>query len=498
MTSTDRTTWDLLVIGGGTAGVVGAKTAARLGARVALIERERTGGDCLWTGCVPSKALLAAASRAAEARHAAPLGVSAPAVEVDFAAVMRHVRATIATIEPIDSPDAVRDAGVHVITGDATFTGPRTVEVNGRRVAFHHALIATGASPAVPPVPGLGEAGPLTSETIWGLEALPGTLVVMGGGSIGAELGQAFARLGSRVTIVEAAPRLLPREDPDAAELVRAALTRDGVEVLTGHRAVAVDGTPGGPGTMTLDDGTATRQVHYDQLLVSVGRTPRSAGLGLEVAGVDLEDAFVGVDVQLRTSNPRIWAAGDITVHPQFTHVASSHGSLAASNAVLGVRRKSDVTAVPRVTFTDPEVAAVGAASWDEDAARAPHTVTREHSEVDRAIAEGRTEGFARLVLGPRGRIIGGTVVGPRAGESLAEITLAVRHSLTATDLAASTHPYPTYGDGVANAAVAVVQERLASPAVHLAVKALVALRRAWVSIPLIRSDGLRTSGNRD
>lgn len=489
MTSTQHTTWDLLVIGGGTAGIVGAKTAARLGARVALIERERTGGDCLWTGCVPSKALLAAASRAAEARHAGALGVSAPAVDVDFAAVMRHVRATIAAIEPIDSPDALRDAGVHVITGDARFTGPRTVEVNGKRVSFRHALIATGASPALPPVPGLMEAGPLTSETVWDLETLPGALVVMGGGSIGAELGQAFARLGSRVTIVEAAPRLMTREDPDAAELVRAALVRDGVNVLTGHSAVAVDGSPGGPGTIKVDDGSGTKEIGYDVLLIAVGRRPRSDGLGLETAGVDLDRGFVTVDAQLRTTNPRIWAAGDITPHPQFTHVAGSNGSLAASNAVLGVRRKTDVSAVPRVMFTDPEVAAVGAASWDEDAANAPHTVTREHAEVDRAIAEGRTDGFARLVLGSRGGVIGGTVVGPRAGESLAEITLAVRHGLTATDLAASTHPYPTYGDGVANAAIAVVQKRLASPAVRLAMKALVGLRRAWATLPLSKGN---------
>lgn len=474
--------WDLLVIGGGTAGIVGAKTAARLGARVALIERERTGGDCLWTGCVPSKALLAAANRAAEARHAAALGVSASDVDVDFAAVMQHVRSAIAAIEPLDSPEALREAGVHVIEGDASFTGPRAVEVGGERVEFHHALIATGASPAIPPVPGLVEAGPLTSDTVWDLESLPGSLVVMGGGSIGAELGQAFARLGSRVTMVEAAPRLLPREDPDAAQLVHAALERDGVEVLTGHKAVAVDGTPSGSGTITVDDGSQTKELAYDALLVAVGRRPRSEGLGLEAAGVDLEKGQVSVDDQLRTTNTRIWAAGDITPNPQFTHVAGMHGSLAASNAVLGVHRKTDTTAVPRVTFTDPEVAAVGAPSWSEDPHKAPHTVTREHADVDRAIAEGRTDGFARLVVGSRGKIIGGTVVGPRAGESLAEVTLAVRLGLSATDLGATIHPYPTYGDGVWNAALAVLQGRLEAPVVRRAMGALVSARRWWVS----------------
>lgn len=478
MTSIKNTTWDLLVIGGGTAGIVGAKTAARLGARVALIERERTGGDCLWTGCVPSKALLAAASRAAEARHATALGVSAGDVRVDFEAVMSHVRATITAIEPIDSPEALRHAGVHVIKGDATFTGARSVEVNGARVTFHHALIATGGSPAVPPVAGLAEADPLTSDTVWDLDLPPGNLVVMGGGSIGVELGQAFARLGSRVTIVEAAPRIMPREDPDAAHLVHAALVRDGIEVLAGNTAVSVEGKPGGPGTITVEDGSGTtRKVSYDRLLVAVGRRPRSVDLGLEEAGVAVEKGFVTVDAQLRTSNPRIWAAGDITTHPQFTHVAGSHGSLAASNAVLGVRRAAEVATIPRVTFTDPEVAAVGAATWS-DAGKEPRIVTRTHDDVDRARAEGRTDGFARLVLGSRGKIIGGTVVGPRAGESLAEVTLAVRHGLTATDIASSMHPYPTYGDGVANAAISDVQARLAAPLLRRAMSALVAMRR--------------------
>ena len=489
--------WDLLVIGGGTAGIVGAKTAARLGARVALIERERTGGDCLWTGCVPSKALLAAAGRAANARHATALGVSAPTVDVDFPAVMRHVRSAITAIEPQDSPAALREAGVHVIEGDASFTGPRAVEVGGERVEFHHALIAAGASPAIPPVPGLQEADPLTSDTVWDLESLPDSLVVLGGGSIGAELGQAFARLGSRVSIVEAAPRLLPREDRDAADLVHTALERDGVEVLTGHKAVSVEGTPGGPGTITIDSGTGITKLSYDALLVAVGRRPRSDGLGLEAAGIELKNGQVSVDEQLRTTNPRIYAAGDITTHPQFTHLAGAHGSLAASNAVLGVHRKTDASAVPRVTFTDPEVAAVGAPSWDEDPDKLPHTVTREHTEVDRAIAEGRTDGFARLVLGSRGKIIGATVVGPRAGESLAEVTLAVRLGLTATDLGATIHPYPTYGDGVANAALAVVQARLAAPAVHGAMGALVTVRRWWVSRWAARTKTQAPAGSR-
>ncbi|GAA4697524.1 Pyruvate/2-oxoglutarate dehydrogenase complex, dihydrolipoamide dehydrogenase (E3) component [Promicromonospora umidemergens] len=473
--------WDLLVVGGGTAGIVAAKTAARLGARVALVERDRIGGDCLWTGCVPSKALLAAAGRAAEARRAATLGVHVSGVESDFAEVMRHVRSAIAAIEPQDTPEALTAAGVHVIQGDAVFTGPTSVDVDGHRTSFHQALIATGGQPAIPPVRGLAEAEPLTSDSVWDLDTLPRRLAVMGGGSIGCELGQAFARLGSHVTLVEMAPRLLPREDPDAAALVHAALVHDGVDVLVGHQAVTAHGQPGSAGTLVVDDGAGERKVSYDALLVAVGRRPGSGGLGLDAAGVDVDPkGYVTVDAQLRTSSARIWAAGDVTPHPQFTHVAGVHGSLAASNAVLGVRRRVDASAVPRVTFTDPEVAAVGTPTWAHDGGPDPRTLTREHVDVDRAQAEGRTDGFSRLALGARGRILGGTVVGPRAGESLAEVTLAVRKRLTATDLAGTTHPYPTYGDGVWNAAISAVQDRLAAPTTRWLLTGLVALRRAW------------------
>jgi pyruvate/2-oxoglutarate dehydrogenase complex dihydrolipoamide dehydrogenase (E3) component len=477
-------TWDLLVVGGGTAGIVGAKTAARLGARVALVERDRTGGDCLWTGCVPSKSLLAAAGRAADARGAAVLGVHVSGVRVDFPSVLRHVRSAIADIEPADSVETLEEAGVHVIHGEAHFNGPRTVEVDGAESTFHQALLATGAAPAIPPIPGLAESSPLTSDSVWKLAQLPERLVVMGGGSIGCELGQAFARLGSHVTLVEALPRLLAREDPDAGALVHAALARDGVEVLVGHPAVKVLGAPGEPGEIVVDDGTTERSIPYDALLVAVGRRPRSAGLGLDRAGVDVDQrGFVVVDPRLRTSNPRVWAAGDVTPNPQFTHVAGVHASLAASNAVLGLRRGIDLSAVPRVTYTDPEVAAVGAPSWGEDGQPAPRTVSRLHADVDRAVAEGRTDGFARLVLDDAGKVVtGATVVGPRAGESLAELTLAVRLGLTVTDLASTIHAYPTYGDGPWNAAISVVQQRLAQPRARRVTGALVGVRRAWAS----------------
>ncbi|WP_198954540.1 NAD(P)/FAD-dependent oxidoreductase [Kineosporia sp. R_H_3] len=477
--------WDLLVVGGGTAGIVAAKTAAGFGASVLLVERERMGGDCLWTGCVPSKALLSAAATAASARRSGTHGVHTGVVEVDFPAVMKHVRAAVATIEPADSVETMEAAGVRVVAGDLTFTGRRTAWVGGVDVPFRQAVLAMGASPAVPPVPGLAEAvatgHALTSDTVWDLADLPERLVVLGGGSIGCELGQAFARLGATVTVVEAAPGLLPREDLDAAAVVTDALREDGVTVLTGAAVRQV--LPDGPasGRLVLDGDV---EVAYDRLLVAVGRTPRTAGLGLETAGVRVDRrGFVQLDKALRTNNPRIWAAGDITGHPQFTHTAGVHASTAASNAVLGLHRAAQTTAIPRVTFTDPEVAAVGVPATDADGRPGWRVVTRRHDEVDRAVAEADTAGFARLVLDGKGRVRGATVVGPRAGESLAELVLAVRLGLRSRDLAGTVHAYPTYGDGPWNAAIADVRAQLATPRAARAVGVLVGLRRRWLGL---------------
>lgn len=459
--------WDLLVVGGGSAGLVGARTAASFGASVLMVERDRPGGDCLWTGCVPSKALLAAATAAAEARGAARLGVHVDGVRVAFDEVMAHVRSAITTIEPVDSADAMRAAGVAYAAGTATFTGPDTAEVDGVPLRFRQALVATGSDPIEPSIPGLAACGPLTTDSVWDLTERPERLVVLGGGTIGCELGQAFARLGSTVTVVEAAGRILGTEDPDAARFVADALTRDGATVLTGTPVAAVEGAD-----VVLGDG---RRITADRVLVAVGRHPDTRVLGLAAAGVDTGDAgFVTVDAHLRTTNPRIWAAGDVTGHPQFTHVAGAHASTAASNAVLGLRRAAEVTAVPRVTFTSPEVASVGVAAGK----RGTTTRTVHHDEIDRAIAEDRTAGFTRLVLDRRGRVVGATVVGARAGEALAELTLAVRRGLRARDLAGVVHPYPTWGDGPWNAAVAEVRAQLSGPVAGRAVRALAALRR--------------------
>ncbi len=470
--------WDLLVVGGGTAGIVGAKTAARLGARVLLVERARTGGDCLWTGCVPSKALLAAAGVAAGARNGHRFGVSVTGLSVDFAQVMDHVRATILHIAPIDSIEALEEASVSVRTATARFTGPDVAVIDGVSVTFRQALIATGAAPAVPPIPGLSDVDHLTSDTVWDLKELPDDLVVLGGGSIGCELGQAFARLGSRVSVVEGAPRILPREDPLAAHALASALVDDGVEIHTGSGVARVEPTGSRSGVLHLESG---RQVPFSCLLVAVGRSPRTRDIGLADAGVEVDErGFVVVDDLLRTTNPRIWAAGDLTGHPQFTHTAGVHASLAASNAVLGVRRKVDLTAVPRVTFTDPEVAAVGVATDRVPAGL--RAIDWSHAHVDRAVAEGAPGGFARLVIDARGHVLGATVVGPRAGETLGELTLAITQGLTTRDLAGVTHAYPTYNDGPWNAAISDVQKQLERPGTRRALGALARVRTWWVS----------------
>lgn len=470
--------WDLLVLGGGTAGIVGAKTAARLGARVLLVESERTGGDCLWTGCVPSKALLAAAGVAASARTAHRFGIEVSEVSVDFNKVMDHVRATIQHIAPVDSVEALEEAGVAVRSGTARFAGPDSAEIDGAPVRFRQALVATGASPAVPPIPGLSEVDYLTSDTVWDLREFPADLVVLGGGSIGCELGQAFARLGSKVSVVEGAPRILPREDPLAAAALARALTEDGVDLHTGSGVAKVEPTGAGSGLLHLESG---QQVPFSCLLLAVGRAPRTKGLGLAAVGVQVNDrGFVVVDGVLRTTNPRIWAAGDLTGHPQFTHTAGVHASLAASNAILGVRRKVDLTAIPRVTFTDPEVAAVGLAT--DRPAPGLRTIDWTHSHVDRAVAEGALGGFTRLLVDKRGHVLGATVVGPRAGETLGELTLAITRGLTTRDIAGVTHAYPTYNDGPWNAAIADVQNQLERPATRRALTALARARSWWVT----------------
>ena len=474
LSTPDGRPWDLLIVGGGTAGLVAAHTAAGFGATTLLVERELTGGDCLWTGCVPRKSLLAAAHAVGDARAAANLGVHVGEVTVDFAAVMAHVRSTIATIQPVDSPAAIRAAGAKVAQGNVVFTGPQSAEVDGQPVAFTQALLATGSSPIVPGLPGLDQVGALTSDSVWSLTELPERLLVLGGGPIGCELGQGFARLGSAVTIVEAADRLISGETAPASAAIARAFDDDGIDVRTGVKLTSIDAERR---VAMLDDGS---EVAFDEILVSVGRRPRTSSIGLEAAGVQLTDSgHIRVDARLRTTNPRIWAAGDPTGHAPFTHVASSHGSLAASNAVLGLRRTVSPDLVPRVTYTAPEVASFGIAA-DSRPGLKVHTVP--HSEVDRAVAEGQTHGYSQLILDAKGKVVGASIVGPRAGESLAEALLAGQQGLRARAMASTIHAYPTWQDGIWKASLAQGRADLAATPTKQVTTALATVRRAWLA----------------
>jgi pyruvate/2-oxoglutarate dehydrogenase complex dihydrolipoamide dehydrogenase (E3) component len=473
------TVYDLVVLGGGTAGLTAAVGAAGQGARTLIVERDRPGGDCLWTGCVPSKALLTVAARAHAARTDGSLGVHTGDVSVDFPAAMAHVERAIATLAPHDSFARLRAEGVDVIRGTGTFTGPDRLDVDGRTVRFRHAMIATGASPLVPPIPGLGEAEPLTSDTLWDLTELPRRLVVLGGGPIGAELGQAFARLGSQVTVVEMADGLLPREEPPARELVAASLAADGVDVRVRTTAVRVERSADGGARLVVERDGQEQTIAYDQLLVAVGRRPDVAALGLGAASVELDDrGAVAVDARLRTSNPRIYAGGDVTMLLPFTHTASTHGATVVQNALFGLRRAVDHERIPWVTFTSPEVARVGL-SIAEARERFGHRArvrTASHEQLDRAVAGGDTEGFATLVGDPKGRIVGATVVGPRAGETIGEIVAWMANDAKLSSIVRSTHAYPTWNEDLTAASLEELQAGLAR--LRPAVRALVWLRR--------------------
>jgi pyruvate/2-oxoglutarate dehydrogenase complex dihydrolipoamide dehydrogenase (E3) component len=473
------TVYDLVVLGGGTAGLTAAVGAAQQGARTLLVERDRMGGDCLWTGCVPSKALLTVAEHAHAARSAAALGVLTGEVAVDFATAMAHVKQAIATIAPHDSPDRLRGEGVEVVHGVGRFIASDRLEVDGRVVRFRHAMIATGASPLLPPIPGLREADPLTSDTLWDLTELPRRLVVLGGGPIGAELGQAFARLGSQVTVVEMAGGLLPREEPVARELVAASLAADGVDVRVRTTAVRIEPAGSGGRRLVVEHGGQEQTLLFDELLVALGRRPNVTDLGLGEAGVGLDGrGAVAVDGRLRTSNPRIYAGGDVTMLLPFTHTASAHGATVVQNALFGLRRSVDHDRIPWVTFTSPEVARVGL-SEEEARGRFGEGVrvrTASHVHLDRAVASGETGGFATLVGDPKGRIVGATVVGPRAGETIGEVVAWMAGGAKLSTIVRSTHAYPTWNEDLTAASLEDLQASLAR--VRPLTRALLWLRR--------------------
>ena len=465
--------YDLAILGGGTAGLVSALIAAGAGARVALIERDRTGGDCLWTGCVPSKSLIGAATLAHRMRHADAVGLEPVEPAIEFARVMDHVWGAIRTIEPEDSPQRLRAAGVNVIEAQGRFAGPGRIVAGDRELAFRAAMVATGSRPAVPPIPGLAENERLTSDTVWELRELPGRLVILGGGSIGCELGQAFARLGATVTIVEMADRLLPNEEPRAGELVARRLAEDGVDMRIGRAASSVRS-----GHLILDSGEG---VAFDRILVATGRAPRTTGLGLDTVGVAVErSGAITVDRRMRTTARGIYAAGDVTGLLAFTHVAAHQAPVATANALFHTRTKVSDT-LPWVTFTDPEVARVG---LTEELARTRwgnRVIVAEfdYARLDRAITAGDAYGFAKLVAAPRGRLVGATIAAPAAGEAIAELTAWIRTGARLDAVSRTVHAYPTFVEGPARAADQHLAERYFTPRVRALARPLLATLRA-------------------
>jgi pyruvate/2-oxoglutarate dehydrogenase complex dihydrolipoamide dehydrogenase (E3) component len=472
--------YDLVVVGGGTAGLVSATIAAGIGARVAMIERERTGGDCLWTGCVPSKRLIAAASLAHAMRHADALGLSPVHPQIDFTAVMESVQRAIATIEPQDSPDRLRAVGVEVIEADGQFSGPGQLTAGDRTLAFRAAIIATGARPALPAVPGLMDAEPLTSDTVWGLRTQPRRLTILGGGPIGCELAQAFARLGSAVTLVEMGGRLLPGEEPRASTLLADHLTAEGVDLRLHARASEVQPRGGGGGELTLVGPRGIEQVSFDRILVAAGRTPRTDQLGLEHVGVELDPSgAVRTDDQLRTTGRRIFAAGDVTGRLAFTHVAAHHARVATPNALFHTHTSVSVT-IPHVTFTDPEIARVGLSELEATQrwGRRAQVTTFDYAELDRAITEGRGYGFAQLVGDPRGRLVGATVAAPGGGEAVAELTAWISQGARIDAVSQTVHAYPTLAEGPSRAADARLSARYSTPRVRAVARGALGLLR--------------------
>lgn len=444
--------YDLVVVGAGTAGLVSAAGAAGLGARVALVERDLMGGDCLNFGCVPSKAVLRAASAWKAARAGARFGAPVANDAGDFAVAMQRMRALRATIAENDSAERFRRLGVDVFFGSARFSAPDRVRVDGTELAFRKAVIATGARPAVPPIPGLAESGYLTNETVFGLTELPRRLGVLGAGPIGCELAQAFARFGSEVTLLDRDARVLPRDDADAAAIVAAALARDGVAFVGGATISEIERT--GTGivlTVTAGDGGA-RKVVVDALLVATGRAPNVEDLDLGRAGIQCGERGIAVDSRLRTSNRRVFACGDVTGGFQFTHAADAAARVVIRNALFLGRARADRIVVPWCTYTDPEIGSVGIGATAAAAANA-ESITISYADLDRARLDGESEGFLRIHADRRrGTILGATAVGARAGEILGQISLAMTAGVGLGAISSAVYPYPTYSEALRKA----------------------------------------------
>lgn len=443
--------YNLVVIGAGAAGLVTAYIAATVRAKVALIEKHKMGGDCLYTGCVPSKALIRSAKILSYMKRAEDFGFDRGTMAFDFARVMERVQRVIARIEPHDSVERYSAMGVACLSGEATVTSPYTVTVNGKTLVTRKIVIATGARPFVPPIPGLEKVAYLTSDTIWAIRSLPRRLVVLGGGPIGCELTQTFCRLGSRVTQVEMLPQIMGHEDEDVATLIRERLENEGVRVLTGHRAKEVR-IEGSEKILVCDHGGDDVLVPFDEILVAVGRAANISGFGLEDLGVEITPRkTLSVNGFLQTSIPTIYCAGDVVGPYQFTHVAAHQAWYASVNALFGELKsfKVDYSVIPWTTYTDPEVARVGLNETDAREKKIAYELTRyDLDDLDRAIADSEDHGFVKVLTKPgTDKILGVTIVGAHAGDILAEYVFAMKHGLGLNKILGTIHTYPTMSE---------------------------------------------------
>jgi len=448
---TPASRYNLVVIGGGTAGLVTAAGAAGLGAKVALIERHFLGGDCLNVGCVPSKAIIRAARAIAGVKGASEFGINVPpGTTADFSKVMERMRELRAGISPHDSAQRFTDLGVDVFLGGGAFTGPETVEVAGQTLRFAKAVIATGARASAPAIPGLKDVPYLTNETLFSLTELPKRLAIIGAGPIGCEMAQSFARFGSEVFLVEAEHGILPREDRDAAALVQEEMLRDGVKLLCCGKDLQLSVDKGGVRLRVESHGQGYDE-RVDQLLVAVGRAPNVEGLGLETVGVHFDRKGVQVNDRLQTTNPRIYACGDICSPYQFTHAADFMARIVIQNALFKGRARASSLLIPWATYTSPEIAHVGLYEKDATAKGiATDTYTLELGKVDRAILDGEAKGFVRVhVKKGTDEIVGATVVAAHAGDLIGELTLAMKGKLGLKTIGATIHPYPTQAEAI-------------------------------------------------
>lgn len=437
--------YNLVVIGGGTAGLVTAVGAAGLGAKVALIEKHLLGGDCLNVGCVPSKALIRSSRAAHEIKRAKEFGLIVPSYEVDFPAVMERVRKLRAHISPIDGVKSLTEKGVDVYLGAGKFIDSSTIEVGDRKLTFSRAILATGARPALPNIPGIDEIDPLTNETLFNLIELPERLAIIGAGPIGAEMAQAFARLGSKVTIYDVQSRFLPRDDRDASDIVKKSLEKDGVTFSLGAKNLRFS-RDGKNKIITCDANGQSVSASFDQILVAAGRTPNTEGMNLEQVHVEVNSDGINVNDQLRTTNPHIFACGDVCSKFKFTHAADALARVVIGNALFFSNAKASELNIPWATYTSPELAHVGVYA-DSDEGKHYQEIRFDLKHQDRAILDGADIGFIKILHDRRGQIKGATIVSEHAGELISEVVVAMNHNVSLSKLASDIHPYPTQSE---------------------------------------------------